>query len=103
MATPRPGDLFRKDPSGKLIYDMDWGTDGYLGSSVTIATSTWAVSGDDAILTTDNASLPSARVARVRLLAGTLGKRYTITNHIITNESPTQEDDRSFDVLIQNR
>lgn len=92
-----------KDSAASLIYDVDWGMF-WLAPAVTITTSTWTITGPDAVLTKDQESLTGGnRTARVRLSAGTTGARYTITNRIVTNESPSQTDERSFELLVQDR
>lgn len=91
-----------KDASAKLVYDIDWGTN-WLAAGVTI-TSTWTITGPDSVLTKDSETvLAGNRITRLRLLAGTPGARYKITNHVITNETPAQEDERSFELLIEDR
>jgi hypothetical protein len=96
-----PGQTILKDPDAKLVYEFDW-TSFLDGANV--ATSTFTIAGDDAILTKDNAAIVSgAKKTSVRLLGGTLGKRYLVTNHIITDETPAQEDDRSIYVRIAQK
>jgi hypothetical protein len=45
------------------------------------------------------------RSTQVRLLAttGTRGDKYRISNKIVTDEAPTQEKERSFYVVIEER
>jgi len=43
------------------------------------------------------------RSTQVRLSAGTPGVKYTVTNRVLTNESPPQTDERSFELLINDR
>lgn len=106
------------DPEADEAFEMDWGRE-HLPASVGIATSTWEITGkagaaaleqhDDGIGDYDDDDLWEAtaggQVARVFLTGSTgiaLGQRYTITNHIVTNSSPPETKDRSFDVLIQS-
>lgn len=95
MSIP-PGTRLEKDPDAKLVYEMNW-TD-WLGATATIASSSWSFTVDpDGALTKDNEVIVNGdKKTQVRLLAGTKGKTYEITNHIVTNEVPAQEDDRSF-------
>ncbi len=52
----------------------------------------------------DNDSIAvDGRSAMVRLLNGTSGHKYKITNRIVTDESPTQTDDRSFYLKVKER
>ena len=97
----KPGDTLPKDPSSKVVYLFDW--DDWLTSGAAIATSTYTVDGADAALTTDNGSIVSGgRQTQVRVLGGTAGITYTLTNHIVTNTSPTEEDDRSVSFTVKN-
>lgn len=54
-------------------------------------------------LTKDQESGVGTRITQLRLSAGTPGTKYTITNRIVTNESPAQTDERSFELLVQDR
>jgi len=98
----RPGDLITKDPQATEPQGFDWTT--YLeelGTGVLIQTSTWTITGPDALLTYSDASvLTGSLKTQAFLAAGTLGYTYTVTNRITTNSSPVVTDDRSFDVLI---
>lgn len=99
--TIHDGGLVVKDPSAAKVYQMDWNAEN-LATDVTISTSTWSVTGRDTALTTDQTStVGSGRKAQVRLSAGTIGVKYTVTNHITTSESPAQTKEKSFFVLIQ--
>lgn len=92
-----------KDPSAILVYEMDWGTH-WLAAAITIPSSTWTISGPDAALTKDQEStVAGGRSTRLRLSAGTVGARYFVTNRIVTSETPSQTDERTFELLIQNR
>lgn len=97
------GDLVIKDPnSSAWPKGIDWTT--YLaeiGVSETVSTSTWVITGPDTVLTASGASIVTGSLkTQVKLAAGTLGYRYTVTNSIITSSGV--HDDRSFDVLIEN-
>jgi hypothetical protein len=95
------GGLVIKDPNAIEFFIMDWDAE-HLATGVTVSTSTWTVTGPDAVLTGDQASvLSGSRKTQVRLSAGTVGKVYTVTNRIVTNESPSQTKDASFRVLVQ--
>jgi hypothetical protein len=99
-----PGELILKDPAADEPQGFDW-TD-YLAElgAVTITTSTWTITGADAVLTYHDASIVAGSLkTQAYFAAGTLGTRYTVTNTIVTNSAPTVTDERSFDVLIQNR
>lgn len=101
MSRIKSGGLVVKDPNASKVYVMDWDEEN-LGDGVTITDSDWEISGPDALLTKDNESILSGdRTTQVRLLAGTLNAKYTVTNRIVTNETPAQTKDKSFTVLVQ--
>ena len=110
----RPGDLIVKDPSADEPWGFDWTAFiRELGTGTEISTSTWTVTGPDAILTTHDAGkstseeidgvVTAGHFTKVYLAAGTRGRRYTVTNRIVTNNTPPVTDDRSFTVLIQDK
>jgi hypothetical protein len=101
----RAGGLLIKDPNASEVYTVKWDVEHFAAQpSVTITTSTFTITGPDAVLTKDNEFvLAGNRQTQVRLLAGTLGAKYTVTNRIITSETPAQTKDASFKVLIQQR
>ena len=104
----RPSALILKDPSSIELRGFDWTS--YLadlGSGVTIVTSTYTVTGGDAptplLILSSPEILSGSLKTQVVLSAGTLGKRYVVTNRIVTSSSPVVTDERSFRVLVQNR
>ena len=102
MTTIYAGGLERKDPQAKRLIQFNWDT--RLASGVGIQTSTFTITGPDIALTKDNETIVTGnRKTSLRLLGGTLGATYVVTNHIITNESPAQEDDSSIKVLIEQK
>jgi len=98
-----------KDPSAVLNYGHDWADEGandgastdtgWLQSD-TITTSTWAVSGSDALLLVDSDSNDTTTATAV-LSGGTANTNYILTNHIVT--AAGYEDDRSIVVKVQQR
>ncbi len=97
------GDLITKDPQASAWpRGIDWTA--YLANidaAETVATSAWAVTGPDSTLTTASGSIVNgSKKTQIKLSAGTLGAKYTVTNSIVTSSGV--HDDRSFDVLIQN-
>ena len=101
-----PGDLILKDPASTEPQGFDWTLWlAELGAGVTISTSTWAVStivGDAAPLTVDDETIVAGSLkTQVTLEAGSVGRRYTVTNHVTTSTSV--EDERSFRVLVVQR
>jgi hypothetical protein len=95
------GGLAVKDPDSIEVFVMDWDQE-QLATGVTISSSAWAITGRDALLTKDQEStLAGGRKTQLRLSGGTLGYKYTVTNTIVTSETPAQTKDASFSVLIQ--
>ena len=116
-----PIQLVTKDPQESRVYVVDWDY-ANLAAAVTIATSTFAITaiapiGDTGLTKDNELKLTAAqatvalertvsldnRATRVRLIGGTLGALYEITNQIITSESPAQTKERSFRVLIEQQ
>lgn len=98
------GSLIVKDPNASAWpRGIDWTN--YLANidaAETISTSTWAVTGTDALLTAASGSIVTgSKKTQIRLSAGTRGVRYTVTNSIITSSGV--HDDQSFDVFIEDQ
>lgn len=98
------GGLITKDPNSSEVFSFNWNDD--LAAGVSITTSTFTItSPNEALplgLTKDNET-HDARSSSLRLLGGTLGKKYVVTNRIVTDESPTQTKDASVTVSIANK
>jgi len=103
VPTIRPSGEIVKDPNAFKVYQFDWTA--YLTNiGRTINTSTFIVTGPDAMLTTDNPSVITGDLkTQVRILGGTPGGEYTLTNRIVTTGSPTQGDDKSILVFVQDQ
>jgi len=86
---------FRKDPDAVLDYAFDWSD--WLASGETISVSSWTV---DTGLTMDSNSKGDDST-KVWLSGGTAGATYTVANKITTSDSRT--DERSFDVIMEDR
>ncbi len=96
-----PGEELWKDPSAKLTHAFKWAD--WLGVAE-IASYVLTVSGADNALTHDQDSRTNGNQwVSFRLLGGTVGLRYTVTCHIVTNETPPQEDDRLIYIKIRNQ
>lgn len=103
QTTVQDGSLIVKDPNAILVYVIDYDA-ARLAAGVEISTSAWSITGPDATLTSDqDAILSGNRKTRIRLTAGTLGGVYTVTNRIVTNESPAQTIDASFRIRIEEQ
>jgi hypothetical protein len=90
-----------KDPDAVLVYTWDWSA--WLVGAATITTSTFAIdSNPDNALTLDQDAIVSGSTStRVRISGGTAGKTYVVRNRVVTNESPTQTDDRSVRIRVR--
>ena len=96
-----PGHLFIKDPNSELLYHFDW-TD-WLQTGAEIASYTLTVDPVSAGLTYDNDAIEAGgKKVQVRVIGGTLGKKYNLECKIVTNETPTQTDERSVDYQIRD-
>lgn len=97
-----PGGLIAKDPASSEPQGFDWTA--WLARFATtelIVTSTWSVSGADAVLTVTSPSIVTGSLqTQAVLAAGTLGVEYTVTNHVVTTTGWIAE--QSFRVLIEN-
>ena len=97
------GGLIVKDPNAIRVYQVDYDQRS-LATDVEISTSSWSVTGPDNDLTLDEASIVAGnRKTQIRMAGGTLNKRYTVTNRVLTDETPAQTIDTSFFVLIQQK
>lgn len=96
-----PDTVLTQDVNDKLSYVFDW-TD-WLGTA-SISANAFTISGGDGTLTKDNEAIVTGnKKTTLRLSAGTLNKKYRITNKITTGESPAQEKERSFYLKIANQ
>ena len=85
---------FLKDPNAVLDYVIDWST--WLGTD-TIASSSWSA---DTGITIDS-DTNTTTSAQVWLSGGSAGRRYTVTNSIIT--ATGRKDDRSMLIVCAER
>ena len=82
-----------------LDYKIDWSEWLTSHDDDTIDTSTWEISPSGEL--TVEATEANTTETVIWLSGGTLGTRYTITNHIVTNSTPiAREKDKSFKVKI---
>src|SRR5690606_26427558 len=96
----RPGEMILKDPDAETVYAWDWSD--WLGSA-TVLSHEILIVGPDMALEYDHDSIVDGTTVRARLKGGTLGRTYTVTCRITTNEAPSQTDDRSVLVAIRDR
>jgi len=84
-----------KDPQSVLDYGFDWSD--WLDTGDTVSTSTWNVPTG----ITEDSDSNTGTTTTVWLSGGTVGKKYKITNRMVTADGRTV--DRSFYVRIENR
>jgi hypothetical protein len=95
-----PGSSVAKDPDASKVYTFDWTL--WLIGAALIYSSAWEITGPDSALTKDTETIMAGtKKTSVRLIGGTKGKTYTLRNRIVTNETPTQTDDKSIRVVIR--
>ncbi len=101
----KPGSLIIKDPSSDEPYGFDWTAWlAELGPGVLIQTQTLTITGPDAVLTKHDESIVTGGLkTQAYYAAGTAGRKYVVTNRVVTNSAPAVTDERSFQFLIQNR
>lgn len=86
---------YTKDPSAVLDYKIDWSE--WLPENDRIVSASFAVSDDD--ITVDDVVFNDTS-ATVWLSGGVAGQRYTVTNHIVTEDG--REDDRSLIIICKD-
>lgn len=110
--TRKPGCLIVKDPDSDEPWSFNWAP--YMvplsatPGTTWISTSTWTYSGVDESLflhddTTSVGSGAHPVIAEVFMSGGTPGVKYKVTNRIVTNNEPPVTDERSIDVLVEQR
>lgn len=104
----KPGDLITKDPNSDEPQGFDWTSWlAELGATVEIQTSTWIITGPDAVLTKHDESRVDVAGLKLKtqlyLAAGTPGGLYRVANRVVTSSSPPATDDRSFFVRVKDR
>jgi hypothetical protein len=104
-----PDSLIEKDTNESRTIEWNWDRNS-LATSVTISASTWTITvirpstETPAGLTKDSESILSGtRKTQVRLIGGTLGSLYQVTNKITTNESPAQIKERSLFIQVRDQ
>jgi hypothetical protein len=96
----RPGTTLYKDPQDVLPYVFDFAA--FLGTGVAIDSHSIAISGNDSALENeDDDTVEADTGVQVMLSGGTVGLTYTVTCHIVTDETPAREKDVSFKLKIQ--
>lgn len=104
------GALIVKDPSDSAVLVFDWNAFN-LGAGAAISTSTWTLTGLRGDTTTtpvtkDNETVvtgSSNRKTQVRLLAGAAGSLWRLDNKIVTDETPSQQKERSILIKVESR
>lgn len=93
--------MIRKDPESIEPQGFDWTSFlAELGEGEMVSSSSWSVTGSG--LELSGSTIVSGNLKTVvTLTGGTPGRKYRVTNHIVTSSGV--EDDRSFFVLIEDR
>lgn len=101
----KPGSLVVKDVSSDEPQGFDWTAWlAELGTGVQISSSTWTITPADGVLISHNPSIVTGGLkTQAYFTGGTLGRKYVVTNRVVTNSAPAVTDERSFQYLIQNR
>jgi hypothetical protein len=96
----RPGSTVKKDRDAILFYTFDWSN--WLVGEATLDSATFAVDdGPDAALTLSNDSIISDdTAAKVLVTGGTPGGKYLVRCRIVTDEVPSQTDDRAVWIKV---
>ena len=84
-----------KDPQSVLDYGFDWSD--WLDTGDTVSTSTWTVPTG----ITEDSETETSTATTIWLSGGTVGKKYKITNRMVTANGRTV--DRSFYVKVESR
>ena len=86
------GQLATKDSSEALVYQWDYDADNLATGVQLTSAGTFTITPSAGLtLTQDNQALVTGnRKVRVRLSAGTVGKKYRIEHTVTTNETPSQ-------------
>ena len=84
-----------KDPSSVLDYGFDWSD--WLDTGDTVSTSDWNVPTG----ISEDSDSKSTTTTTIWLSGGTVGKKYKITNHMVTDDGRTVE--RSFYVKVVSK
>jgi len=85
----------RKDPQANLDYGFDWSD--YLVIGETLSDSVWTVPSG----LIEGSKQLAADSTKIWISGGTVGETYTIANKITT--SAGRVDERSFDIVVENR
>jgi hypothetical protein len=98
------GGYAEKDSDEALVYEFDYDTLNLPVGVQLTAFGTFVLAGETPmVLTKDNETLVAGnRKTRVRLSAGTIGKKYTVINRVTTNESPSQTKEKRFYLRIKS-
>ena len=86
---------FRKDPHSNLDYGFDWSD--YLVTDETISASVWTIPSGLAEGTKQLADTST----KIWISGGTVGTTYTVANKVTTSDG--RIDERSFDIVVENR
>jgi hypothetical protein len=95
--------IVEKDAADELVYVFDFDSFN-LGVGVALTSfGTFDIDGPDSVLTKDNEAFltGSTRKTTLRLLGGTPGEDYVVSNTVTTNETPAQKKKAKFTLRIK--
>jgi hypothetical protein len=96
------GTYIPKDPAAQLVYSMDWSEWLSVGQTVTAVNYTEnSRVNDTAPLVIESEGVQAGTVTYAELSGGAVGKIYTVTAEITTDDGAT--DRRSFRIKVENR
>jgi hypothetical protein len=111
MVVVRPGQLVPRDPDAVQVLAFDHAADVPALAPVdailrprlpvAIINSVWRVSGPDASLTIDAASIVDTTTTAIRVAGGTLNRTYRLENVVSFNCQPSRTAAASFRLLVQ--
>lgn len=96
------GAWIAKDPEARLVYSMDWSEWLAQGQTVTAVDYTHnSRANDPDPLIIHSEGVQSGTVTYAEIAGGSVGKTYTVTADITTDDGA--RDRRAFKILVQNR
>lgn len=98
-----------QDPDAAIVRHFDWSawfateSTGVIASTTVVVAPTVADADADPVTIDQVSLLTGNRKVQFRAQGGTAGRKYKVTCHILTDESPVQQDDRSFYLKIKEK
>lgn len=98
------GETVLQDPGEKIVRQFNWTAWlQELSATAEIASSSWALTGPDNGLTKDTPSVVTGNLmTQIRVIGGTPGKTYRLTNTVVSNETPAQTGVKWIEIAIRD-